>query len=222
MVRFDRDVAEIAAVQAPFVGDRTDDRARADPVPLADRDAVGGEPLPRAIAGAAGGFVGPVLVFPGPSFGRRLGRQQEGLAITQLRRERRGDIGHRNVVLAFVIRDQTAEQLETGGAEAVGDRIGEFRHPLCVDVVDAGQLSFGELLPGRFLDCLEQMTRKAQVTIAALSTLIIYVSLNSLARTLRPASFVWYAEDREEGGELQTCAEVTDGETGDLGRARAA
>ncbi|KAJ5745638.1 hypothetical protein N7520_010820 [Penicillium odoratum] len=42
------------------------------------------------------------------------------------------------------------------------------------------------------------MTRKAQVTIAALSTLIIYVSLNSLFRAFRPASFVWYAEDREE------------------------
>ncbi|KAJ6016965.1 hypothetical protein N7451_000344 [Penicillium sp. IBT 35674x] len=47
-------------------------------------------------------------------------------------------------------------------------------------------------------DCLELMTRKAQVTIVALSTLIIYVSLNSLARTIRPASFIWYAEDREE------------------------
>lgn len=47
-------------------------------------------------------------------------------------------------------------------------------------------------------DCLELMTRKAQITIVALSTLIIYVSLNSLARTIRPASFIWYAEDREE------------------------
>lgn len=49
-----------------------------------------------------------------------------------------------------------------------------------------------------YSDCLELMTRKAQVTIVALSTLIIYVSLNSLARTIRPASFIWYAEDREE------------------------
>jgi hypothetical protein len=31
-----------------------------------------------------------------------------------------------------------------------------------------------------------------------------------------------HTEDREEGGELQTCAEVADSETGDLGRARAA
>lgn len=31
-----------------------------------------------------------------------------------------------------------------------------------------------------------------------------------------------HTEDGQEGGELQTCAEVADGETGDLGRARAA
>ena len=34
--------------------------------------------------------------------------------------------------------------------------------------------------------------------IAFLSSLIIYVSLNSLAHSLNPAAFVWSAEDREE------------------------
>ena len=42
------------------------------------------------------------------------------------------------------------------------------------------------------------MTRKAQVTIVTLSSLIIYVSINSLARAVKPSAFIWYAEDREE------------------------
>ena len=44
-----------------------------------------------------------------------------------------------------------------GEPRAVGDGVGEFRHPLGVDVFDAGQLGLGELLPRRFLDRLEQM-----------------------------------------------------------------
>lgn len=42
------------------------------------------------------------------------------------------------------------------------------------------------------------MTRKAQATIAALSTLIVYVSINSIARAVNPSAFVWYEEDKDE------------------------
>ncbi|KAJ6007138.1 hypothetical protein N7499_000802 [Penicillium canescens] len=42
------------------------------------------------------------------------------------------------------------------------------------------------------------MTRKAKAIIALLTTLIAYVSINSIVRITRPAAFVWYAEDRDE------------------------
>jgi hypothetical protein len=42
------------------------------------------------------------------------------------------------------------------------------------------------------------MTRKAKAIIALLTTLIVYVSINSIVRVTRPAAFVWYAEDRDE------------------------
>ncbi|BCR92370.1 uncharacterized protein ACHE_80270S [Aspergillus chevalieri] len=42
------------------------------------------------------------------------------------------------------------------------------------------------------------MARKTKATIAFLSTLIIYVSLNSLAHTINPSAFIWSSEDREE------------------------
>lgn len=45
---------------------------------------------------------------------------------------------------------------------------------------------------------LQQMTRKARATIAILSSLIAYVSINSLVRAINPNAFVWCAEDREE------------------------
>ncbi|KAJ5097530.1 hypothetical protein N7456_008251 [Penicillium angulare] len=48
------------------------------------------------------------------------------------------------------------------------------------------------------------MTRKARIAIATLSTLIIYVSLNSLARAVKPSAFIWYAEDREEASWMAT------------------
>lgn len=44
----------------------------------------------------------------------------------------------------------------------------------------------------------QQMARKTKATVAFLSSLIIYVTLNSLAHTLNPAAFVWSSEDREE------------------------
>lgn len=45
---------------------------------------------------------------------------------------------------------------------------------------------------------IQQMARKTKATIAFLSTLIIYVSLNSLAHTINPSAFIWSSEDREE------------------------
>lgn len=48
------------------------------------------------------------------------------------------------------------------------------------------------------------MGRKAKATIVALSTLIVYVSVNSLARTLDPKSFVWYEEDKDERSWIAT------------------
>ncbi|OQE43185.1 hypothetical protein PENCOP_c003G06610 [Penicillium coprophilum] len=49
-----------------------------------------------------------------------------------------------------------------------------------------------------YVDSLQQMTRKAKATIAVLSTLIAYVSINSILHVVRPAAFVWSAEDWEE------------------------
>ncbi|KAG0160231.1 hypothetical protein PDIDSM_7758 [Penicillium digitatum] len=42
------------------------------------------------------------------------------------------------------------------------------------------------------------MTRKAKAAIVVLSSLIAYVSINSIIHVLRPTAFVWSAEDREE------------------------
>ena len=48
------------------------------------------------------------------------------------------------------------------------------------------------------------MTRKARVTIAVLSSLIAYVSINSLIRAINPNAFVWSAEDNEESRWIAT------------------
>jgi hypothetical protein len=48
------------------------------------------------------------------------------------------------------------------------------------------------------------MGRKAKATIVALSALIIYVSINSIARAVDPRSFVWYEEDKEERSWIAT------------------
>ncbi|KAL2217753.1 hypothetical protein M432DRAFT_633278 [Thermoascus aurantiacus ATCC 26904] len=42
------------------------------------------------------------------------------------------------------------------------------------------------------------MTRKSRAAIAVLSSLIAYVSINSLVRTLNPSAFIWYEEDKDE------------------------
>ncbi|OAX78488.1 hypothetical protein ACJ72_07205 [Emergomyces africanus] len=44
----------------------------------------------------------------------------------------------------------------------------------------------------------QQMRAKTRATITILSSLIAYVSINSLARALNPSAFIWYDEDREE------------------------
>ncbi|KAJ5355397.1 uncharacterized protein N7496_012609 [Penicillium cataractarum] len=53
-------------------------------------------------------------------------------------------------------------------------------------------------------ESLQQMTRKVKAAIATLTSLILYVSINSLARTLRPNAWVWYEEDKEEPSWLAT------------------
>ncbi|OJD10550.1 hypothetical protein AJ78_08470 [Emergomyces pasteurianus Ep9510] len=44
----------------------------------------------------------------------------------------------------------------------------------------------------------QQMRARTRATITILSSLIAYVSINSLARALNPSAFIWYDEDREE------------------------
>ena len=56
------------------------------------------------------------------------------------------------------------------------------------------------------------MTRKVKATIAALTTLILYVSINSLARTVRPNAWVWYDEDKEENKKLPRLKFFTEAE----------
>ncbi|KAJ5150928.1 uncharacterized protein N7482_010180, partial [Penicillium canariense] len=53
-------------------------------------------------------------------------------------------------------------------------------------------------------DSLQQMARKAKAVIAALSTLILYISINSLVRVVRPSAWIWYEEDRDEPSWLAT------------------
>ena len=124
---------------------------------LADRDPVGRQiaaPLPRTalLAGACRpiGALAPFL--------RRRFRHQELFAVAALQRQRRGDIGHRHVVITLVGLDELAEQLDTRRRQRRGDRVAELRHPLLVDVVDRRQLRFDELLPGHPLDGVEQVT----------------------------------------------------------------
>lgn len=45
---------------------------------------------------------------------------------------------------------------------------------------------------------LQLMKRKALTAIAVLSSLIVYVSVNSLIRTINPSAFIWSDEDKEE------------------------
>ncbi|KAK1148311.1 Vacuolar protein sorting-associated protein 62 [Aspergillus melleus] len=44
----------------------------------------------------------------------------------------------------------------------------------------------------------QQMVRKTTAAIAFLSSLITYVSVNSLIRAINPAAFIWYDEDNDE------------------------
>ncbi|KAL1846052.1 Vacuolar protein sorting-associated protein 62 [Paecilomyces lecythidis] len=64
-------------------------------------------------------------------------------------------------------------------------------------------LSFGpndlvESEDSRDLSLSQQMTRKSWAAIAVLSSLIAYVSVNSLYRAVNPSAFIWYEEDYDE------------------------
>ncbi|KAJ9384592.1 hypothetical protein DTO063F5_4662 [Paecilomyces variotii] len=50
----------------------------------------------------------------------------------------------------------------------------------------------------RDLSLFQQMTRKSWAAIAVLSSLIAYVSINSLYRAVNPSAFIWYEEDYDE------------------------
>ncbi|KKK12191.1 hypothetical protein ARAM_003812, partial [Aspergillus rambellii] len=43
-----------------------------------------------------------------------------------------------------------------------------------------------------------QMVQKTTAAIVTLSSLIAYVTINSILRTVRPSAFIWYDEDRDE------------------------
>ena len=60
-------MAKIAAMQTSLVGNGADDRAGPDLVPLADGDAVGGEPF----FGLLYGFGGTIPALFWPALGRR-------------------------------------------------------------------------------------------------------------------------------------------------------
>ena len=146
---------EIAAVQPTLVGDRADDRARHHPVRLADIDPVRSE---FTVAGAPDAHPGrPLSPVARPALlRRRFRRHQELGAVARLQRQGRGDIGHRHVVVALVVPDHPAEQLDPLSAQRVGDRIAELRHPLLVDVVNGRQLGFYHFGPRVAFDRLEQ------------------------------------------------------------------
>ncbi|KAK2740244.1 Vacuolar protein sorting-associated protein 62 [Onygenales sp. PD_40] len=48
------------------------------------------------------------------------------------------------------------------------------------------------------LSLVQQMKAKSKAAVAVLSSLIAYVSVNSLIKTINPSAFIWSDEDREE------------------------
>lgn len=65
-------------------------------------------------------------------------------------------------------------------------------------VLDTPCLSPSTALSNDSDSLLLLMTRKTRATIAVLSSLIAYVSINSLVRAVNPSAFLWYDEDHEE------------------------
>ena len=53
-------------------------------------------------------------------------------------------------------------------------------------------------------DTCQMKAAKTKVTIGILSTLISYISLNSLAHALNPKAFIWCSEDKEDGEWIST------------------
>src|SRR5581483_2236703 len=119
-------MAEIASVQTTFVRDRPDDRAGAYLVPLTDVDAICRHLLIRPAFRLRTGF-GPLASALGR---RRLRCHQKRLPVTAVQRESRRDVRHRHVVLAFVLLDEPAEEVDARRAERFGDRVAEPRDTL--------------------------------------------------------------------------------------------
>lgn len=53
-------------------------------------------------------------------------------------------------------------------------------------------------------DIFQQMKRKAKAAITVLSSLIAYVSINSLVRAVNPSAFIWSHEDKDEEHWIRT------------------
>ena len=154
MIRFDGDVPEIAAIEIALVGDCADDRTRPHFMSLAHRDPVGGQ----VVAGPPRRPFAVRLIVAFEAFrNRRRFSQQELRTIAGLQCQCGGDIAHRDVVVALVVLDKTAEHFEPGSPESVGDRVAEPRNPLGVHVFDGGKLRLDDLLSGHFLYRLQQM-----------------------------------------------------------------
>ena len=122
-------------------------------MPLADSNAI------RRQAGSLRArFAGPALgAFPTlvARITRRIGLQQELLAVARQYRQRCRDIGHRHIVIAFVVLDEPAEQFDFRCRERSGDGIAELRHSLGIDIVDRRQRLLGKPGTGGLLDGLE-------------------------------------------------------------------
>ena len=140
-------------MQATLVGDGADDGTGTDFVPLSHGDAIGGQVIARLAGGALA--IRPLGTLPA-LLRRRLGHQ-EFRTVAGLNRQRGGDIGHRHVVVALVLLDESAEDVESRTADRVGDGVAEFLDPLGVDVLYRGQIHLGDGLAGHLLDGLEQM-----------------------------------------------------------------
>ena len=135
---------------APTIG------TRADLVPLAHRDAVGGEAALRSL-----GLSGPIVAVryaARGALGRRFGRHQELLAVAGLHRQRGGDVGHRDVVVAFVVLDQLAEQVDSRrDASASVMESANFATRWALTSSTVGNSRLGERLPRGLFDRLEQV-----------------------------------------------------------------
>ncbi|KAL2866377.1 uncharacterized protein BJX67DRAFT_355561 [Aspergillus lucknowensis] len=83
---------------------------------------------------------------------------------------------------------------------------GTVTYPLTTEGADwdrEAEAARNNPLPGpsnaaAFPTTCEQMVQRTTAAIVTLSSLIAYVTINSLARAVRPSAFVWYEEDKDE------------------------